>query len=435
MPPQISLLLLSETETESLPLCLSALRQQGLTPSDWEILLVQGPQARLPIHGSPLPLRQLSVSATGLGAQLFQILSEVKSSRVLLFNPHFLPHRDLLQAHLQLHRQQPEALAVGSNHLHPRQLMSLFALSAQQEGLLFPFFPLEAPPAHFAHFALHNCSLPLSRLQSLSSDCLSARFLAWDLGLQLWQQGLRPQYLPQASSSLLQALSLESALMEWEKACKQDLERFLAFGLGPEFCWSSGPLPIENSDTEFQPLRTELLQSQHEICIPVEAGDAAELRLKAWRQKLRRLWALQSKQVLSDPKPDRQRQRALVQWLSSQTPQTEELKSGDLEVWRQTLQNQGFMGHNLDSKTLKTTLKSQHELPPLLLISPSSLPELLRHFVPLSSHLPAGSLFLFPQLNPAVQDFQNLLTKAYPCLPLQNQLYYWQGWPGRQEST
>lgn len=405
---KITLLLGLEKNLETLPFCLTGLRQQAVEEAELDVVILwNGTEVQRRIlseAGQIFPFRIVQCLPHP-GKALEMILTEVQTERILFWDARFLPHRDLFVQHRLAYERAPEAVTIGTNHLHPQQAMTLFALAAQQQQLLFNFFPVQVPESQFSHFALHNCSLPLALLSTLTFRMKSLPFLAWDLGLQLWQKRAVFKLLSDASGAFLQPLTLSVALQAWQQACHQDLSHFLEH-------WSFLPpgLPPGLPTVSLQKAsvygeRAEqqaLIQAQNEICIPVEAGDAQDLRLAEYSRSLAQVWASEGLSQLNDLEPrivdSLQRQAMLMGALNQSRPYAEVLPPHWFEMGE---------GEPDSPSSLEVLIVKPRALSLILAESASWLPL-----------LPRGCLLLFPEGYAELEHFEQLLLRDYGCIRL-----------------
>ncbi|PKL79686.1 MAG: hypothetical protein CVV27_01500 [Candidatus Melainabacteria bacterium HGW-Melainabacteria-1] len=352
---------------------------------------------------------------------------------LVFLQPGFMPHRSLLELHQRFHqRAGGPAIGAGSNQFHPDQALSLFALASQQDQLLFNFFPLPLPARlGYPAFMLHNLSLPARCLPQGDPQWQSWRFCGWDLGLRLWQQGLRVSALHEARSSLTQGLDLDTALGQWLDACRQDLGRFLHKHPYPIPGWElDWPDPASQPDPRaLQQQLAQLRAQQHSLCVPVERDDANDRALQAWRLQLRRHWRAAALQVLSnDPRrpelaqplvPPPWRQAPLIEAASS--PQFSALARWqclDLEACRQLAQRYYPAWHEVGPGLLGGNPAPEAQ-PSLLFLLDGPFDSLLRAFLAWEPQLPPRSLMVLAPLSAApIRQLHQLIVEQYPWAEL-----------------
>lgn len=442
-------------QLSQLPWLLLGLRQQALGPEHWSLLLLHCgsgealEQALTEFRSrirDRLQIETLVLAADTPPATALKAAQQKANGDYLLFlQPGYQPHRNLLEIHQRFHQQQDTAaLAIGSSQFHPEQAMTRFAMASQLDQLLFNFFPMpvtEVLPYTACQF--HNLSLPTSLLPELNPELASWHFCGWELGLKLWRQGWRLQGLHEARTCLVAPLDLDTALARWLQDARQDLAGFLQAHPFPipgwELDWPQTQADLPEP-AGLEQLHQSLRQSQYEISIPIERGDAVEQALQTWKTLLRQLWRGKALQLLlNDPRrPARQRSFYPLPW--RQSPAGVSLPANPvpdaaLERWRSrhgaglaTLAAR-YTGACVETGAHPSFLSELGvpflplgQLPELVaalvLMTDGNFDALLRSFLLLDQHMPPRGLLALGPLTPSMRKLQRLILENYPWIEL-----------------
>ena len=363
----------------ALPYCLQGFCQQGIEDAAWEILAfaesTRGQELLLAERRLPLQ----SISATCFSDFAQQALAQARGKYILFFEAHSQPHPDLLnEFHKALQKLTPRQGLMGNTHVHPMQAMSLLALATQTEQLMFSFYPLQAPQSlPLAHWRWHNLCLPRVAFEKLSQAFEHPYFWGWHLAFQLWAQGWRLQGAIKARSCMLMALSLDSLLLPWQKACEQELCDFVRQHPYPLADTESGlQLWADVQSLSAHELET-LNQSQQQICVPLEPDDEASQQLERWRQQLRRLWWSVPSEILAQQKDD------------SLAPVLKRLRLAKRLLSRSDLSSMSQI------QTVQRPEDCQN-LGELVALAPAVGQDLMALFLAVHAQLPAGAFLLLP---------------------------------------
>lgn len=268
---------------------------------------------------APERYRRIAPASTAPTLRWRQALDAARGARLLFWDARYALHPQTVSAHLAL--QDPDALGLGSNSLHPQQALSCWALAAQQLRLCaesrfwVPGSPTGHParPPHFQDFALHHLSLSRrAAMQIHRSNWLGAQpplqssvFRDWALALELMQAGYRLQAMPEARAHALEPLNLESLYESWRSACQQDLVTFLAHYPAPWpglQCWPRAwDAPADPDMLDLAPQRLQWLkETQHEQRVPLEPHGLHAPAFQEWQTQLQRLWLAPLCQAVQD---------------------------------------------------------------------------------------------------------------------------------------
>lgn len=443
----------SDESLSQLSWLLLGLRQQGLTPDQWSLLLLhRGTAAALDQaleHFRARIGQRLSIETLVLPAQtppataLAAAKARIRAELVLFLQPGYQPHRALLEAHQRFHRQQDgPAIAAGSSQFHPEQALSHFAMACQMGQLLFNFFPLPVSGLlPYTSCRLHNLSMPLALLPELDPALNSWHFCGWDLGIRLWRQGHRLQGLADARSCLTAPLDLDTALTAWLADSGSDLGHFLRAHPFPIPGWElDWPRVMVDSRTLAQ-LHQRLRQTQAEVSVPVERGDPVEQALQNWKLLLQVLWRGKAlEQLQQDTRKPAAAGLYPLPWQDPATnppalPESQQ-STPALTRWRErygaslTALAARYQGHSLEIGAQPSFLASLG-LPwqpldaaavpaetELVFLTEGSFDGLLRRFLQLETSLASGALLAIGPLTPSTRRLRELILTNYAWIEL-----------------
>lgn len=210
MGPSLSVVIPTHNRRETLRLCLNALRRQTVT-TGWEIILVDdGSQdgstamAREEAQSFAIPIKVISQHPNrGPATARNRGLAAASGDIVLFLDDDILAAPDLVERHLQAHRQHPEATAAvlgyitWSPSLHPTPFMNWLG-----EKRWFCYGRVE-PGAVLDGWAFYSCNVSLKRsflnhVGGFDERFPSAAYEDTELGWRLQQAGMQLVYHPEA---------------------------------------------------------------------------------------------------------------------------------------------------------------------------------------------------------------------------------------------
>lgn len=153
---------------------------------------------------------------SGLAAARNAGFAKATGQFVLFNDDDIIPEAGFLQAHLDLHRQYPGAAVVSRIHIPPRLITTPFmkfwnertesGVAGKADGTMLGWGGF-----WFATLSMERQLLP-------EKPFVHFKGYGWEeheLGLRLWQRGIKPRLAVNATASHEDALTLELALKKW----------------------------------------------------------------------------------------------------------------------------------------------------------------------------------------------------------------------------
>ena len=214
--PLISVLVPTYDRPDLVAQLLGALDGQTLPASEFELILVDD-GSKTPVlvdqGAHAYPIRPLRQENAGPGAARNRGLQQCSAPLTLILNDDAVPAPDLLEKHLQIHRERPGRHAVlGTFHFSARALLSPFTQVLAESDLLFAFPTLEHDQLHpWTYFWTCNISIQTEALRAVGGFDAETfdRAIVEDveLGYRLEKKGYRVLYREDARCEHDHALS------------------------------------------------------------------------------------------------------------------------------------------------------------------------------------------------------------------------------------
>jgi glycosyltransferase involved in cell wall biosynthesis len=200
---ELSVIVASHERRELLRRCLDALAQQTADPASFEVVVAidgstDGTAEMAAALRTPFRLRVLDLEKRGHAAVQNAAIEVAEGNFCLLLDDDVIASPELVAAHLEAHRREPQTIGVGALTQAPVAAKDWFAHSFVR-GLREHYEDLERRDARWTDCYGANVSFPRQTLLDLggvSTDLPAAK--DFDLAYRLYRAGCTPRYLARA---------------------------------------------------------------------------------------------------------------------------------------------------------------------------------------------------------------------------------------------
>ncbi len=200
---ELSVIIASHNRRDLLQRCLESLAEQTADPASFEVIVAadgseDGTAEMAEAFETPYALRVLRLPKSGHAAAQNAALEVARGAACLLLDDDVVASPELVEGHIEGHRQHPRAIGIGALTQQPVTADDWYA-HAYARGWAEHYAELEGREAHWSDCYGANLSFPREAIREIggvSTDIPSAK--DFDLALRLRRGGCTPVFLPRA---------------------------------------------------------------------------------------------------------------------------------------------------------------------------------------------------------------------------------------------
>jgi GT2 family glycosyltransferase len=200
---ELSVIIATRNRSDMLRRCLGSLATQSAAPDSFDVTVAtdgctEHSAAVAEAFEAPYALRVLELERAGHARTQNAALEGVRGPRCLLLDDDMVASPDLIAAHLEGHRNDPNCIGIGAITQKPPPGRDWYA-RAHAKAWNSHYEEFAHRPAHWTDCYGANLSASLAKLHEIggvSPEVPTGKDL--DLGFRLSQAGCEPRYLPRA---------------------------------------------------------------------------------------------------------------------------------------------------------------------------------------------------------------------------------------------
>lgn len=201
--PELSVVIATHNRRDLLRRCLESLAEQTADPASFEVIVAadgseDGSVEMAEAFEAPYPLRVLRLPKGGHAAAQNAALEAARGEACLLLDDDVVASPELVEGHIEGHRQNPRAIGIGALTQQPVAADDWYA-HAYARGWAEHYAELADREARWSDCYGANLSFPREAIREIggvSTDIPSAK--DFDLALRLRREGCTPVFLPRA---------------------------------------------------------------------------------------------------------------------------------------------------------------------------------------------------------------------------------------------
>jgi glycosyltransferase involved in cell wall biosynthesis len=201
--PELSVVIATHNRRDLLQRCLESLAEQTADPTGFEVIVADdgsedGTAAMAEAFEAPYALRVLRLQKSGHAAAQNAALETARGQACLLLDDDVVASPELVEGHIEGHRQNPRAIGIGALTQQPVAAEDWYA-HAYARGWAEHYDELADREARWSDCYGANLSFPREAIREIggvSTDIPSAK--DFDLALRLRRGGCTPVFLPRA---------------------------------------------------------------------------------------------------------------------------------------------------------------------------------------------------------------------------------------------
>ena len=201
--PELSVVIATHNRRDLLRRCLESLAEQTADPAGFEVIVADdgsedGTAEMVEAFEAPYSLRVLQLPKGGHAAAQNAALEAARGEACLLLDDDVVASPELVEGHIEGHRQHPRAIGIGALTQQPVAADDWYA-HAYARGWAEHYAELANREAHWSDCYGANLSFPREAIREIggvSTDIPSAK--DFDLALRLRREGCTPVFLPRA---------------------------------------------------------------------------------------------------------------------------------------------------------------------------------------------------------------------------------------------
>jgi GT2 family glycosyltransferase len=201
--PELSVVIATHNRRDLLQRCLESLAEQTADPASFEVIVADdgsedATAEMAEAFESPYALRVLRLPKGGHAAAQNAALEAARGEACLLLDDDVVASPELVEGHIEGHRQNPRAIGIGALTQQPVAAEDWYA-HAYARGWAEHYAELADREARWSDCYGANLSFPREAIREIggvSTDIPSAK--DFDLALRLRREGCTPVFLPRA---------------------------------------------------------------------------------------------------------------------------------------------------------------------------------------------------------------------------------------------